>query len=115
MGAHAPSAHAWQQLGEHLRRARQTHRVSQEFLAHWIDVDRRSIDRIERGQPRMLVSELAELEMALALRPGVSLSVLVGASEVSRPQSLQLEPRRPPTLRELSSAATLCGHNPTCR
>jgi transcriptional regulator with XRE-family HTH domain len=107
MGMHAPTARSWECLGNHLREARATQRVSQEFLASWIGVDPRTVGRIEIGQRAPSVAHLFAMELALGLRPGASFEVLAGASTTHLPSQA-------PTRLELSLETTHCGHSPRC-
>jgi DNA-binding XRE family transcriptional regulator len=109
MGLHIPTETAFRELGLHLGRTRSGYGVTQEFLAHWIGVNRTTLQRIERGNSSMRVAHLSAIETALALRPGTSFGILAG---VQRPGHI---PGCPPTLVDLSETPTLCGHNPPCR
>ncbi|MFI5473173.1 helix-turn-helix transcriptional regulator [Streptomyces cacaoi] len=107
MGMHALTARSWECLGNHLREARATQRVSQEFLASWIGVDHRTVARIEVGRMAPSVAHLSAMELALGLRPGASFEVL---ADVSNPHL----PSQAPTRLQLSLETTLCGHDPRC-
>lgn len=109
MGAHAPTAHAWQQLGKQLRQRRVALQVTQEFLGHWIGANRVTVNRIEQGRHQLRVSHLYEIEIALGIRPGTSLSFLS-----PRAPAVPHFPRHAPTAIEIATADTLCGHEPNC-
>lgn len=115
MGMHAPTAHAWERLGDHLRQERTTQRVTQEFLARWLGIDMRTVARIETGHRRPSVAHLSAMELALGMRPGVSLEVLAGVPSAGRVASFPHLPSGAPTLLELSTETTHCGHDPRCR
>lgn len=115
MRAHAHPTQAWERLGDHLRQARITQGVTQEFMATWLGINRFTVARIEAGRTSLLVSHLSGMELALGLRPGVSLEVLVGAPDpIGATRGEQRSPSHPPTRRELATEKTLCGHTPRC-
>ncbi|MER5843226.1 helix-turn-helix transcriptional regulator [Streptomyces prasinus] len=114
MGLHTPTDQAWRQLGTHISQTRATQGVTQEFLAHWIGVDRSTLQRIERGAPSMKVAHLSAIEAALALRPGASLELLAGGTVLHVPRQPRCDGPRPLAYVDLSEAPTLCGHTPRC-
>jgi transcriptional regulator with XRE-family HTH domain len=103
-----------EQLGRHLRQERTRQGVTQEYLAHWVGLSRRTVASIEQGSARLLVTDLMAIETALGVRSGGLPTLLTCPDGPSAPSSRAHAPLPPPTLFELSMEDTLCGHQPRC-
>lgn len=57
-------------FGRHLRTLRESNEVSQEDLAHKIDMSRRYLSGIERGEANPTLDQIVRLAEALELNPG---------------------------------------------